>query len=410
MAIPRRNINIIKGEIPQVIKTFLQGKSTKGESVELFERKFADYMGVKYAFSVSSGRASLYIILRALDFPARAEVIIPAYTDESVPATIINAGLKPIFVDINKDDFNIDIKKLENKINNNTKAIIATHIFGNLCDIGNILEICNKSGIIMIEDCAHAPSASLGEKGKAGSFGKLSYFSFSSTKHFHAYGGGCILTNDDNLANKIKFSLNTVGTVSLASLAKEIIFTWIMALFTNRILFTYLIYPILVISSVFMKDDFMVLVFNKIFQKKKNNIPDVKRLSNLQARVALMRLRLLENENKKRKENVAVLRDSLNENILNFAMKYSKESVYYFYIISIRDKESLSRYLLLNGIDTGKYLMRNVADICNSRESYPVTEWAYEHGLQIPVYASLEKKDMLHIADVLNKVNKIFEF
>lgn len=402
LAIPRRKINIAKGEIFESIKTFLNGEAIQGGNIKLFEKKFADYIGIKHAFALSSGRAALRIILKALDLPSGSEVMIPAHTDESVPWAIIQEGLKPVFLDVKSEDGNINIKEIERNVNENTKVIIATHIFGNICDIEEILRICDKHNIIVIEDCAHAPGVTFRGK-KVGSFGRFSYFSFSSAKYFNAYGGGCLLTNDDILAEKIKVFLTPCKIVSLEYLVKELLSTWVIALVTLRTVFTFIVWPVLLLCSIFTKDDILIRAYNKILKKGHSKKLDIKRLSNLQAKIALMKFRLLEQENKKRKENVVTLRKNLIPKILEFEMKPRDGSNYYFYILIVRDKNILSQRLLWRGIDTGKFLMRNAAALCKDEKSYPVTEWIHDHSLQIPVYSSLNKNDMLHIAKVLNK-------
>lgn len=402
LAIPRRKIYIAKGEILMAIKTFFKKEAIKGESIELFEKKFADCIGVKYAFAVSSGRAAFRIILKVLDLPAGSEIMIPAHTDESVPWAILQEGLKPVFLDVKRDDGNINIKEIESNLNKNTKAIIATHIFGNICDIEEILRICDEHNIIIIEDCAHAPGVTFRGK-KVGSFGRFSYFSFSSAKHFNAYGGGCLLTNDDILAEKIRVFLTPCKIVSLEYLVKELLSTWVIALVTLRIVFTFIVWPVLLLCSIFTKDDILITVYNKIFKREKNKKLDIRKISNLQAKIALKKLKLLELEDKKRKENADTLRNNLNQKVLDLEIKPKEGSNYYFYILEIRDKDNLSRRLLWRGIDTGKFLMRNVAALCKDKKSYPVTEYLYEYSLQIPIYSSLNKKDMLHIAKVINK-------
>lgn len=401
LVIPRRQINIVKGEIFAVIETLMKGEAMQGESLELFERKFAKYIGVKYAFALSSGRAALRIILKVLDLPIGSEVMIPAYTDESVPWAIIHEGLKPVFLEVKGEDGNIDTKEIEHNLNKNTKAIIATHLFGNICDIEEILKICDSHKIVVIEDCAHAPGLTYRGK-KTGSFGRLSYFSFSSAKHFNSYGGGCLLTNDDALAGKIRLLLYPCKTVSLKYLIKELACTWIIAAVAYPVVFTFIVWPVLLLCSIFTKNDVLIKVYNKILKKEHNKKLDIKRLTNLQARIALMKLSLLEQENKRRRDNVIVLRENLSQKILDLEMKPREGSNYYFYILKVKDKDILSRRLLWVGIDTGKFLMRNAAALCKDKKPYPVTEWLCENSLQIPVYSPLNKKDMLRISMALN--------
>lgn len=402
LAIPRRKINIAKGEISTVLKTLLKGDALQGKDITLFEKKFADYIGMKHVFTLSSGRAALRTIFKILNLPHGSEILIPAYTDESVPWAILEEKLKPVFLDVKKDTGNIDIKNLEPNINSNTRAIIATHIFGNMCDIENILNICIKHNIIVIEDCAHAPGTNLKGK-KAGSFGRLSYFSFGSAKHFSAYGGGCLLTNDDILAEKIRNFLSYRKTVSLKYLIKEILSIWFVAVSCSRIIFTFVVWPVLLFYSVFTKDDVLIKIYNKILKKEHNKKLDIKKISNLQAKIALIKLELLERENNKRKENVSALRKNLIPKIKELEMEQKEGSNYCFYILKVMKKDNISRKLLQRGIDTGKFLMRNAAGLYNDTKLYPVTQLLHDCNLQIPIHSTLNKNDILRISKALNK-------
>lgn len=399
--IPRRKISIIKGEIQKVIKTIFSGKAIKGPNVALFEQQFADYLGTKYVFAVSSGRAALRLILKTLNFPPDSEIILPAYTDESVPWAIINEGLKPVFCDIRKEDFNIEISRIREKITTNTKAIIIAHIFGNICDIEELREFCNKHHIYIIEDCAHSPGAALKNKRKTGSLGHFSYFSFNSTKHFHSYGGGCIACNDEISAKIIKKVLSFCKPVSLNILLREIFITWMIAITANKFIFGLFIYPILLINSFFSGRD-LLLSFNKTFKKITNKKTEIGLLTNLQAEIALLKLKSLDYSNIIRIKNIQILQKYLKKDLLDREMKSIPGSIYYFYILTANNKNKLSKYLLRKGIDTGRYVMRNVAALYNDVSEYPICEQIYENSLQIPIHSYLNPKEIKYIADILN--------
>ncbi|MFH1441744.1 MAG: aminotransferase class I/II-fold pyridoxal phosphate-dependent enzyme [Candidatus Omnitrophota bacterium] len=400
--IPRRKISIITGEIQKVIWTILSGKAIKGQNAALFEQQFADYLGTKYVFAVSSGRSALRLILKTLNFPQDSEIILPAYTDESVPWAIINEGLKPVFCDIRKEDFNIDINQIRKKITTNTKAIIITHIFGSICDIEELLEFCNKHGIYVIEDCAHAPGAVLNNKRKAGSLGHFSYFSFNSTKHFHSYGGGCVACNNEISAKKIKKDLSSCKPISLNILLKEILITWLIAITANKFIFSLFIYPILLINSFFSDRDLLLISFNKTFKKITNKKTEIRLLTNLQAAIALLRLKSLDYSNINRIKNIKILQKYLKKDILDTEIKSIPGSIYYFYILLSENRNKLSKYLLQNGIDTGKYVMRNVAALYGDISRYPICEQIYENSIQIPIHSYLNPKEIKYIADILN--------
>lgn len=179
------------------------GSLILGKEVELFEKKFADFIGVKYAVGVNSGTDALKISLRALGIGSGDKVITAANTAVPTVSAIRETGALPEFVDI-KDDYLLNESKLEKKISSRTKAIIPVHLYGNVCQMDKICRICRKYKLKIIEDCAQAHGAEFKKK-KAGSFGDLSCFSFYPTKNLGAAGdAGIILTNSSLLSEKCR--------------------------------------------------------------------------------------------------------------------------------------------------------------------------------------------------------------
>jgi dTDP-4-amino-4,6-dideoxygalactose transaminase len=144
------------------------------------------YIKHKYIIYVHSSRWGLLLLLKALDLKNDDEVLIPAYTYFAVPAAVLIAGCIPVFVDIKKNNINIDPLKIESAITDKTKVIIATHLCGLPCDLNKIKEIAKKHNLIIIEDCAQAFGAKYGEE-FVGTFAKASYYSFSITKILQCY-------------------------------------------------------------------------------------------------------------------------------------------------------------------------------------------------------------------------------
>lgn len=174
-----------------------------------FENEFASYIGVKYAIATSSCTGAMTLGLSALGVGAGDEVILADTNWIATASPIIHAGAKPVFVDILPDTWCIDPEKVKQAITSRTKAVIATHLYGNLCDLDMLLAICRKHGIILIEDAAEAIGAVY--KGKrAGSIGKFSTFSFHGTKTLTTGEGGMFLTNDHDLYEMVT-TLNNHG-------------------------------------------------------------------------------------------------------------------------------------------------------------------------------------------------------
>jgi len=163
-----------------------------------FERKFADYIGVNEAITVSSGTAALDVALKSLGIKQGDEVITTAFSFIASANAILYQRAKPIFADILRDTFNVDPQDLQAKITNKTKAVLAVHLFGQPCDVAAIREICADHDLSLIEDCAQAHGAEF-EGRKVGSFG-IGCFSFYATKNMTTGEGGMVTTSDAAVA------------------------------------------------------------------------------------------------------------------------------------------------------------------------------------------------------------------
>ncbi len=195
----------IKSEIDNAISNTIENTAfIGGKPVLDFEKAFAELYGVKHVISCANGTDSLYILMKMLGIGSGDEVITVANSWISSSETISQTGATPVFIDIHPDYYSMDEKLLENKINSKTKAVIAVHLQGQMCEIDTIKNICDKHNIHLIEDCAQSHFSEF--KGvKAGLTGIAGSFSFYPGKNLGAYGdAGCIITNDDTLAKNCK--------------------------------------------------------------------------------------------------------------------------------------------------------------------------------------------------------------
>lgn len=201
--------NSIKKQIDDSIDNVISNTSfIGGKNVSDFERNFSNLYNVKNVISCANGTDSLYIILKMLGIKNGDEVITVANSWISSSETISQVGAKPVFVDIDPIYYSIDENKIEEKISKFTKAIIAVHLQGQMCEIEKIKSICNKHNLYLIEDCAQSHFSSLNGV-YAGLNGIASSFSFYPGKNLGAYGdAGCIITQDDLLAKKFKMYAN----------------------------------------------------------------------------------------------------------------------------------------------------------------------------------------------------------
>ena len=195
----------IKHEIDPAIHNILENSSfVLGKAVSNFEEEFAKAHGVKHCIAVNSGTAGNHIVLWAAGVGNGDEIILPANTFIATAWGATLCGAKPVFVDCEKDSYNIDPEKVEKTITPKTKAIVAVHLYGQPADMDPLRQIAEKYNIMLVEDSAQAHFAEYKGK-KVGGLGEISSFSFYPGKNLGAYGeGGAVLTNNDEIAVKAR--------------------------------------------------------------------------------------------------------------------------------------------------------------------------------------------------------------
>lgn len=208
--------NLIKPELDKEFQDIFQNTAfICGKRVKEFENNFAKTHDLKYCLGMSSGTDALHTAYWSLGIGISSqikngyfkknidEVIVPVNTYIATSETISISGAKPVFVDHDEDSYNIDPKIIENRITENTKAIVAVHLYGQTADMDPIIKIAQKNNLYLIEDCSQAHLAEYkGEK--LGKFSDVATFSFYPGKNLGAYGeAGAVLTNNDSLYNKM---------------------------------------------------------------------------------------------------------------------------------------------------------------------------------------------------------------
>lgn len=275
----------------------------QGPEVRQFEREFADYLGAHHCITLNSGTDALILGIRALDLKNGDEVIVPANTFIATALGASENGLKPVFVDVDDEDFGMDLVDLKRKITTRTKAVIPVHLFGQPEKLDEIQRIIRKSGkkIVLVEDACQAHGAKY-RKRKVGTFGMFSTFSFYPGKNLGAYGdAGAIATNNGRLAEKVR-KLAEYG------------------------------------------------------QKKRyyhESAGRNSRLDTIQASVLLEKLKYLDRWNERRRLAARGYTELLHKHVPSIktpAVFEERESVYHLYVIRTRRRDRLLRHLNENGI------------------------------------------------------------
>lgn len=181
--------------------------SSSGKYIAEFEALFSRYIGTKHGIACSNATNGLFAALKAINISYGDEIIIPDHSIIVTSNVIIQAGGKPVPVDVDSKTYCIDPSKIEEKITRKTKGIMVVHIYGHPCDMDPIIKIAEKHNLFIIEDCAEAHGAEYKGK-KVGSFGIASVFSFYANKVITTGEGGMVCTNNDKLNEKIRLLIN----------------------------------------------------------------------------------------------------------------------------------------------------------------------------------------------------------
>ena len=345
---------IRKKIIKNIVNVINKNNFILGDYVEKFEKDFANFCGVKYAISCANGTDALTISLKILNLPKNSEVIIPAMTYCSTAFSVINAGLKPVLVDISPLEPTICIDKLKAKINNKTKVIMPVHLYGSVVNIDKIKKIIKNKNIYLIDDCSQAHGAFL-NKNRVGSLTDISCFSLYPGKNLGAYGdAGIITTNNKVFFNKIKNFRNLGSTVK----------------FTHT-----------------------QIGFNS-------------RLDTLQASILIEKLKLLIKYNRQRVK----IANYYDKNILNkkiTKLNYSKGSVYHQYVILTEERAKLISLFKNNNIQYGFHYPKSINQIDSLKKIFKNNRFINSENLakkcfSIPIDPTLSKKEIFKIVKILN--------
>lgn len=405
MVIPRQHPKPPKNSFLLFITSLLRNRLIEGPDIERFEEALAQYLGMKHAILLGSARAGLYLTLKVLGVGKGDEIILPSYTCSIVPGIIVVLKAKPVFIDSDPETFNMNPKLIESRISSRTKAIILTHIEGHSADWSSIMKIARKYNLKIIEDCAQAVGAKYKGK-KVGSLGEISYLSFATGKQVKTMGGGVALTNNDYLAREIKKLREIFFLPKQNRLIKKFIFTSLIALLTRPFFFSFTIYPVILLANLLFKKDVITRLFEDPGVIRKISQIQIK-YSNFQAQLGLEELRLLDKENEKRIANAEFFNQQLKKTIGKPRPLNNTKSVYLYYSICLKERDRIQKELLKRGIDTQPTWNCSCSHLKmfkSYQHSCPVAERLEREVFYLPIYSSLKKGQLKHIAKILNNL------
>lgn len=354
----RRQYDSMRQEIDDAVRRVHErGWFILGVEGEEFERKFADYLGVKYAVGVGSGTEAIHLALRAFGVEAGDEVITVANTCVPTVSGIWAAGAIPVLVDVHEKSFTLDPNLLEAAITPKTKAILPVHLYGQAADLEPILAIARKHNICLIEDAAQAHGATY-QNQKLGSIGDAAAFSFYPSKNLGANGdGGAVTTNDKEVAERL---------LRLRNYGQE----------------------------------------KRYYHKSKGTNS---RLDEIQAAILLAKLAHLDDWNKRRRQIAQIYHEGITHPCVQkpVEMPYGEHN-YHLYVIRCARRDELQKFLNAKGITTlihypvPIHLQEAYQDLQKTTGDFPVTEVCAEEILSLPIFPELSDTEALYVVESIN--------
>ncbi len=391
----------------------------KGKTIKELENEFKKYLGVKYAVSFNSGRSSFYAILKALSeaegLKKGDEVLLQAFTCNAAINPILWTGLKPIYIDCNKDDFNVDVSNLkaclrrQAKTSPESRVLVVQHTFGLPANMDEIRAICEANNMILIEDCAHSLGAEFNGQ-KVGTFGKAAFFSFSRDKVISSVYGGIAAANDDIIGKRLEELQKQFGQPSIF---------WIKQQLLHPLLLAYIILPIynfLDLGKIFLVLSQWLHILSKAvhWKEKQGNRPDYfpKALPNALAMMALNQFKKLDKFYNRRKKLFEYYAENLKNTsfILPLEIEGVKQSYLRFTTKHPKAHEILYEAWHKQNILLGDWYTSPIApfDTKLDRMHYkmrmcPEAEKLSEITLNLPTHINISRRDAERIVNFLKK-------
>ena len=336
--------------------TLATGWFVLGKKVERFERDFAAYQGSRHFVGVASGLDALVLSLVALKHERGGEVIVPSNTYIATILAILHSGLNPVLVEPDIRTYNIDPKRIAERITPKTAAILVVHLYGKTCDMDPIMEIAAARDLPVIEDCAQAHGALYKGK-KAGAFGTFGAFSFYPTKNLGALGdGGGVSTDDGAMADEIR-KLRNYGS--------------------------------------------MVRYHNDLVGYNS-------RLDEVQAGFLSVKLKRLDEINGHKRRLARLYHDYLKGDFIKPVVSDDHYDVYHIYTVRHPARDALRDYLLKEGVKTDvhypvpPYRQKALEGIAEGQD-FPVSEEIHRTVLSLPVSFSHTEDDVHKVIEIMNR-------
>jgi len=354
-----------------------------GPEVEVLEKNLAGYLGAKHAIGVSSGTDALLIALMAIDVKPGDEVILPTFSFFATAGVVARMNAVPVFTDIDPVTFNIDPNDIERRITKKTKAIIPVHLYGQSAEMESLKLIADSRKLFLVEDAAQSIGAQYKDGKKTGSIGDVGCCSFFPSKNLGGFGdGGLVITNDDELAERLRIMRVHGGKPK---------------------------YYHKVIGGNFRLDAIQAAVLNV-------KLPHLDDWSQKRRENAALYTKLFHDNGLAEGEGITAF-DDRNAVLLPKAVYadcgYRNYHIYNQYVIRVRKRDGLKKYLADHGVGTEIYYpvpfhrQECFAYLKSKDSDYAHSNFSAEHCLALPIYPELTKEQIEFVVDSIAEFIKV---
>jgi dTDP-4-amino-4,6-dideoxygalactose transaminase len=400
-------VNLPPGAFGLLLRSIIGKTVQEGPALDEFSRRFGDWLGVPYVFGASEGRSAFRLALEALDLEKGKEIIFPVFTFPVIPMVAKLLGYKPVFCDVDPNTFNAGPEHIEPKINKNTGAVLATHIFGQPCPIREVAALTKERRIMLLEDCAHACGVRIDGK-QVGTFGDVGVYSFAEGKNMPCFGGGAIATADAAIADRARAILAEAPISGTNIIVKKALNIWIKWLVTRPLVFGLTAYQALRLKLILGKPLMDSAVGDELLVKFARSNPHTMRMANLQAALGLLQIRHIDAFNEGARWNARILTENMGD-VPDVRPPHTlrEDHVYVYYPLTVaaEKRDDLRKFLLRHGVDTK---ITDMSDCTRLEPFQDGTERRPEPGisreaaiLEICVYPVISKRQMKRIARLI---------
>lgn len=373
-----------------------------------FEKSFARQVGRNYCTAFPLARTGIYSVLKSLNLPKGTKILMPTVSIKGILDVVLHLGLEPIFVDLELDTFNWDKHQLKTALAKKPKVAIFTYLFGMVPNVDLILEELKNEDVFVIEDFSQAWNATHMNR-KAGQLGDVSVYSTSSLKSIDTFGGGLVLTDDREFYEKMKMIEKKLSKPNRLQLSRKILVSLIKNILTYPSVFHYFTFPVL--NRINKGNNKFERFVGTRDQSPVSQLPAdwFYRFTSLQAKIGIYMLKYSKEIDKKRILIGEKYLIELNDKKKIKEIRDYGNSVFWQYIVIVKDFKEFKKELQNFRIDTGLTSLINLSELPNYKilNGYPNAAKLYNNGAYIPCYAQISEFNLERIIEVVGKSKQI---